>query len=76
MDKYAQECADYIYESEFEDFINWLSSDAEDVLDPDVVARLEKYCGGNEAKTEQVGKDFVAAAKYHIYASAWLCVIK
>jgi hypothetical protein len=74
-DKHAQDCVDYIYESEFEDFVDWVRGDGNNVLSEESAVELMAYHSGHaeDAKvTDKLVAAYKEAAKFHIYASAWL----
>lgn len=74
--KYEMKCAEYIYDSEFEDFYDWLQDDAVNVLDEETRKVLIDYHDeSDKGLTKRVKEAFQEAEKFHIYASAWLCVI-
>ena len=68
----------YVYDSEFEDFVDWLQSGGASHLFEEFEAQIlvRYHTSGDSVLTEAIRGLMQKAAHGHIYASAWLLMIK
>ena len=68
------EMAEYILEHEADDFEDWVYGDGEDILTRETFNVLDAWYEARTTDRKKLEKAFKEASRYHIYATARLCI--